>query len=105
MYESDASFSCFRQDIVRNTADVIPKRVHGVNHYSFCRARVRALALERDRRGTRAPCFLANFTELPTIDGVSELGAEALHVELLDTCAYLFVGRESDRYCSVFDLG
>ena len=45
---------------------------------------MRAFAFESDGRRSRAPCFVADLAQRFAVDGVSELGAESLDVELID---------------------
>ncbi len=104
MNKPDAAFGCFRQHVFRKAAEVITERVHRIDHDSFGRSRMRALALERDRRRARAPRFIADLAELSAVNGVSDLRAEAFDVKLLDARADFFVRSESDRDRSVFDL-
>src|SRR5688572_7563053 len=97
MYESNTSFCCFWQDVVRNAGEIIAQCIHGVDHDPFRCARVRTLALESDGGGTRAPRLLANLTESSAINCVSEFCTKAFYIKLLDTCSHFFVRSESDR--------
>src|SRR5215212_8375290 len=104
MDKPDAPFRRLRQHVVRKTIEIIRDRVHRIDHDSLSRTRMRALSLERDRRSARAPRLVADLAELFAVNCVRELRSETLYVKLLDTRADLFIGRESDRECSVFDL-
>src|SRR6185369_8209602 len=104
MNETDAAFGCFRQYIVWNTVEIIGNCVHRIDHDPLRCSRMRALTLERDCGGARAPRFITNLAELFAVNRVSELRSEALNVKLLDASTDFFIGRERDRECSVFDL-
>src|SRR5262245_57258254 len=97
MNKPDAPFGSLRQHVVRKAIEIIRDRVHRVDHDSLGCSGMRALALKRHSGCARAPRLSADLTQLFTVNGVSELCAEGLHVKLLDAPAHFFVRRESNR--------
>src|SRR5690349_4748468 len=103
MNKPDAPFRRLRQHVVRETIEIIRDRIHRIDHDPLRGSRMRALALECDCRSARAPCLVADLTELFAVDRISELRSETFHIKLLDAPANLFIRRESDRERAVFD--
>src|SRR5215213_1982356 len=96
MNKTDAPFGCFRQYIVWNTVEIIRDRVHRVDHDALRRSRMRALSLERNRRGARAPRLIADLAELFAVNCVREFRSEVFNVKLLHASAKLFIWCERD---------
>src|SRR5437868_15326510 len=101
MHESNATFRGLRKHVVRQTRQEVSERVDRVEHHALGRPRMRALANEADRRKPGTPRLVADLAKLAAVNGVGELRAEGLDVELLDPHANLFVSREADLDGSV----
>src|SRR3954452_15648120 len=104
MNKPNAPFRRFRQHVVRKTIEIIRDRIHRIDHDPLRGTRMRALALERDRRSARAPRLVADLPKLFAVDSVSDLRPKTFHVKLLNAAADFFIRRERDRERAVFDL-
>src|SRR5262245_59002913 len=94
MNKPNAAFGGFRQDVLREAAQIVGECVSGIDHDSFCGPRMGALSLKRDSCSSRAPCFIADLTKSLTIDRVGHLCTETFDIKLFNPAIHFFVWSE-----------
>src|SRR5258705_997487 len=104
MNKTHASLGCLGLNIEREAFQVVAQGKQGIDHDSFCSARMCVFTLERNGGGARAPGLIADLAECFTINGVGYLGAESLYVKFIYAASDFLIRRESDRQRAVFDL-